>query len=649
MTYCLNPACTQPQNPDDAEYCLSCGSKLTPVLRGRYHVIRPIGQGGFGKTYLAVDEDRLNDRCVIKQFSPQLEGSKALEKAVRLFADEAKRLHQLGEHPQIPTLLAYFEHDKRLYLVQQFIEGPTLLQDLQQQGMFGELKVRAVLAGVLPVLKYVHDHQVIHRDITPSNIIRRKQDNKLVLIDFGVAKLLSAETSAQPGTKIGTEGYAPMEQLRSGKAYPASDLYSLAATCLFLMTQTKPDDLYDPLEGRWIWRERLKQRGGAISEPIAQILDRMLRDLVHERYQSADAVMRDLRAALSRPVASAVGSNSASGAPIPSRLPSPLASHPPSPHPTSQPRMSGQPRVSHPPSMPPISGNQRRCLHTLTGHSRWVMATAISPDGQLAASGGLDDTIRVWNLTSGQLLRTLTGHTKAVNCLTFTPDGQSLISGSDDDTIRVWQVSTGKLLKTLTGHSRDVNAVTVHADGYLLASGSEDRTVRLWNLTTGEVMRVLTGLAGMVRSVAISPDAQTIASGGLDNQIKLWSLKTGEQTRTFGHFNVVNSVVFHPNGKTLISSSKDKTIKVWDLTKGELKQTLTGHSDSVNAIALNANGKKLVSGSSDKSVRLWNLEAGTLNGTFSEHTSAVNAIAMSPDGRLVASGSSDNTVKIWQM
>lgn len=651
MTYCLNPACSQPQNPDNAEYCLNCGARLTHILRGRYRIIKPIGQGGFGKTYLALDDDRLASRCVIKQFSPQVESSKSLEKAIRLFAEEAMRLHELGEHPQIPTLLAYFEHEQRLYLVQQFIEGPTLLQELQQHGAFGEQKVRAVMAGILPILKYVHDHQVIHRDITPSNIIRRKSDNKLVLIDFGVAKLLSAENLAQPGTKIGTEGYAPIEQLRSGKAYPASDLYSLAATCVFLLTQTKPDDLYDPLSGRWLWRAKLKQRGGAVSEPIAQILDRMLKDLVNERYPSADAVMRDLRAALSRPVATAIGNPASQPSLTPGgRLhpPSSLPSRPPDSNPTGQP--AGLARVSNPPSNPPTSGAGRRGSFTLSGHSLWVMAVAISPDGQTAASGGLDNTIRVWNLTNGQLSQSLTGHNRAVNCLTFSPDGQTIVSGSDDDSIRLWHAASGRLVRVLSGHTRDVSAVAVHSDGHLLVSGSEDRTVRLWDLISGEPLRVLTVLAGMIRSVSISPDGQTLASGGLDNQIKLWSVKTGEQIRTLtGHLNAVNSVVFHPDGKTLISASKDKTIRVWDLSKGEAVQTLTGHTDAVNAIAISANGKRLVSGGSDKTFRLWNLETGILGVTFSEHLSSVNSVALSRDGRRAVSGSSDHTVKVWQL
>lgn len=628
--------------------------------------MRPIGQGGFGRTYLAVDDDRLSARCVIKQFSPQVKGTKSLEKAVKLFQQEAERLNELGEHPQIPTLQAYFEHDTRLYLVQQFIEGQTLLQELMQYGLFAERRIREVLAGVLPVLKFVHDHQVIHRDITPSNIIRRYSDNKLVLIDFGVAKLLSVEAAGQPGTKIGTEGYAPMEQLRSGKAYPASDLYSLAATCIFLLTQTKPDDLYDPLEGRWLWRERLTQQGGTLSEPIAQILDKMLKDLVSERYQSADAVMRDLRLALSRPMSSTPASRSIASLTqtlsTPSRPARPYTSPPsrPSGVPAGQPRSAPLPpssppaaNLSSPLSSPSLSGTQeRRCLFTLTGHSRWVIAVAVSPDGQWVASGGLDDTIKVWSLETGDLRLTLRGHTKPVNCLAISPDCQILASGSDDHTIKLWNLTTGALLQTLSGHARDVKSIAIHPNGQLLASGGEDRTARIWKLNTGELLKVFSNpAAGMIRAVALTPDGQLLASGGFDNQIKLWSLKTGELVRTFikSHYSTVNAIAIAPNGNTLISGSKDKTIKLWNLAKGEVIRTLTGHTDSVNTLALSSNGKLLVSGSSDTTLKLWNLETGELKGTLSEHISAVNSISLSPNGHKVASGGSDRMVKVWQL
>jgi serine/threonine protein kinase len=234
MTCCLNPACHNPPNPDGTMFCSNCGVGLV-VLRNRYRPIKSLGAGGFGKTYLAEDIDKLNQKCVIKQFAPQVQGTGALQKATELFEQEARQLEQLGEHPQIPTLLAYFEQDNRLYLVQQFIDGQNLLDELQQQGIFNEQKIKELLLDLLDILKTVHQYKVIHRDIKPENIIRRS-DGKLVLIDFGASKQLTATVMTQVGTTIGSFGYAPLEQMQGGEAYPASDLYSVGATCFHLLS-----------------------------------------------------------------------------------------------------------------------------------------------------------------------------------------------------------------------------------------------------------------------------------------------------------------------------------------------------------------------------------------------------------------------------
>ncbi len=655
MTYCINPDCPQPHNLDDVDLCHTCGTKLIAKLRGRYRIVQPLGQGGFGKTFLAIDEDRLGTRCVIKQFSPQIKNTKALDKAVQLFEQEAVRLHELGEHPHIPALLAYFEQEQRLYLVQQFVEGATLAQELTQQGAFNEQKVREVLVRLLPILKFVHDRNVIHRDITPSNIIRRKTDGRLVLIDFGIAKVLTETPSTQPGTKIGTEGYAPVEQLRNGKAYPASDLYSLGATCLYLLTQVKPEELYDPLSGRWLWREQLKLRGGGMGERIGQILDRMLKDLVNDRYQTADEVMHDLRLALSTPVigASAGKSELSNGKGV-------QRSIAPAPQPSSEPRLSSPisappPPPSLPPSaarssgIPDKSTQPRKCLYTLSGHRSWVVSIAISPDRCTLVSGSLDDRILIWDLTTGNCIGALAGHSNSVNSLAFSADGRKLISASDDDSIKIWLVSSGALLRSLNGHSRDVNSIAVSEDGAFFVSGSEDRSICVWHLNTGEIIHSFTGLSGMVKAVAISPNGQIIASGGLDNQIKLWNLVTGQQIRTLnGHQNSILSIAISPQGDRLVSASKDKTIRIWEPNTGELIQILTGHSDMVNSIAISPDSKTLISGSNDKTIKLWKLETGELSCTLSDHTHAVNAIAISADGKWFASGSSDNTIKVWQ-
>ena len=702
MICCLNPQCQKPLNPDDAKICQNCGSALL-LLRGRYQATQLLGQGGFGRTYLALDADRLNSECVIKQFSPQVQGTKSLEKAVQLFSQEAVRLHQLGEHAQIPSLLASFEQEGYLYLVQQFIEGQNLLQELKQHGAFSERQIRDVFADVLPILRFVHRHQVIHRDITPMNILRRQSDDRLMLIDFGVAKQLSEASPGESGTRIGTEGYAPMEQFRGGRAYPASDLYSLGATCLHLLTDSRPDSLYDPLNGQWFWREYLQQeKGVTVSDQLAHILNYLLKDLLNERYQSADEVMRDLNAdsflpaaqpAVSSPVElprarptaqvqPATTTQPASGQPPSGQPPSgqsPSGQSPSGQSPSGQsPSRSSRPSTSRPPASR-VSANRptsevvssqmgaelgatpaakptgspprgSRCLHTLTGHSSWVTCVVPSPNTPAFASSSLDDTIKIWNLNTGELRLTLTGHSRGVNTMAISPDGRTLVSGSDDYTVRVWSFSNGSLLGALTGHSRDVNAVAISPDGKLLVSGGEDRTIRLWSTSTGALLKTLTEVAGMIKTIAISSDGRLLASGGLDNKTKLWSLRTGEYLRTFmGHINPVHAILFTPDGQTLITASKDKTIRLWNVQTGELLRSLTDHIRDVNALALTANGRVLISGSSDSTIKLWDLAAGKVIMTWNDHSDTVNSIALSPDGKFLISGSADKTVRIWQM
>jgi formylglycine-generating enzyme required for sulfatase activity/tRNA A-37 threonylcarbamoyl transferase component Bud32 len=319
MFYCSNPKCSHPFNPDNSKFCQSCGSQnLNPLFRNRYRVIRLLGEGGFGRTYEAVDTDRMDDPCVIKQFLPQFEGTSALKKATELFKEEAKRLYELGEHPQIPRLIAYFEQDKRLYLVQELIEGQTLLAELTQQGVFSEEKIRQLLADVLPILKFVHDRNVIHRDIKLENIIRRRTSlhssppksgnlrnsafrmggrGKLVLIDFGVSKQVTGALMSKVGTTVGTPGYSSVEQMR-GQVFPGSDLYSLGITCIRLLTNCLPkvdgsDDLYDAINGGWIWREKLPT-GTTISSELGKVLDKLIQDYLKNRYQSADEVIKAL-------------------------------------------------------------------------------------------------------------------------------------------------------------------------------------------------------------------------------------------------------------------------------------------------------------------------------------------------------------------
>jgi serine/threonine protein kinase len=265
------------------------------ILQNRYHIIHIIGQGGFGRTYLAEDQRRFNELCVLKELIALSTGTSGGEKAQELFEREAAILYQI-EHPQIPKFREKFAQNEKLFLVQDFVAGKTyrnLLRERQDVGTtFTEAEVLHLLRTLLPVLSYIHGQGIIHRDISPENMILRESDSLPVLIDFGVVKELATKlqsSSPTPVTTVGKLGYAPSEQMQTGRAYPSSDLYALAVTTIVLLTGKEPADLFDEQELIWNW-----QQWATVKPEFAQILQRMLSYLPGERYQSAADVTQAL-------------------------------------------------------------------------------------------------------------------------------------------------------------------------------------------------------------------------------------------------------------------------------------------------------------------------------------------------------------------
>ncbi|QSJ17314.1 CHASE2 domain-containing protein [Nostoc sp. UHCC 0702] len=265
------------------------------LLAGRYQISQILGAGGFGRTYLAQDTQRPgNPNCVVKQLMPARRDTRFLQVARRLFKTEAEILQILGKHDQIPALLAYFEDNQEFYLVQEYISGHTLGEELSPaQNAHSESFVINMLKGVLEVLAFVHEHSVIHRDIKPTNVIRAVADNRLVLIDFGAVKLMqppSSEETELATVAIGTRGYAPPEQM-AGHPRLSSDIYALGMMGIQAITGIPPQELQpDPETGNIMWRQTTQ-----VSEELAVILDKMVRYHFSDRYQSAAAVLQDLK------------------------------------------------------------------------------------------------------------------------------------------------------------------------------------------------------------------------------------------------------------------------------------------------------------------------------------------------------------------
>ncbi|MEO0455789.1 MAG: protein kinase [Cyanobacteria bacterium P01_A01_bin.114] len=278
----------------------------TSPLGARYQIIRELGQGGFGLTYLAEDLQRSQELAVLKEFMPQVDHPAMVTKAKQLFEREAGVLYQL-QHPQIPRFrellrVPTVEGRERLFLVQDYVEGPTyrdLLSTRQRSGgHFTETEIIQLLYQLLPMLDYLHSVGVVHRDISPENLILRNADGLPVLIDFGSVKQVAAKVQQQlqagdptvAPTRIGKAGYAPPEQIQTGATDPSSDLYSLAATALVLATGREPAELYDAYHGVWNWSREI-----ALGPELSQILDRMLSFSPRDRFASATAVLGALR------------------------------------------------------------------------------------------------------------------------------------------------------------------------------------------------------------------------------------------------------------------------------------------------------------------------------------------------------------------
>ena len=290
MSKCFNPDCLTENYPQD-DTCKNCGAKL--LLKNRYRAIRVIGEGGFGRTFYGVDEHKsLESRCVIKQFLPQAQGTRNKKKAKALFAQEAKQLEKLGTHPQIPKFFDYFTQNDHQYLLQEFIDGDNLAQELASEGVFNEKKIRTLLLNLLPVLGFIHQNQVIHRDIKPENIIRRRSDNQLFLVDFGASKVVQNVDLAVTSTVIGSAQYCSPEQT-FGKAHYYSDLYSLGVTCLHLMTGVEPFDLFDTREGQWVWQDYLLHN--PIRNDLVIVLNKLVEGASNKRYQCVDEVLEALQ------------------------------------------------------------------------------------------------------------------------------------------------------------------------------------------------------------------------------------------------------------------------------------------------------------------------------------------------------------------
>ncbi|MBE9145326.1 serine/threonine-protein kinase [Planktothrix mougeotii] len=632
MTYCLNSNCAKPYNSDQSQFCLSCGNPLR--LKDRYRALDIIGQGGFGKTFLAVDEDKPSKpRCVIKQFFPQSQDADAIQKASELFEQEAIRLDELGKHPHIPELLAYITIEQQQYLIQEFIEGENLAKILNQEGAFNETQIQYLLICLLPILEFIHTKNVIHRDIKPANIIRRP-NNQFVLVDFGSAKFTQKTAFTVTGTIIGTSDYIAPEQAK-GKGVFASDIYSLGVTCLHLLTQVEPIDLFDDEEGIWIWREHLKY---PVSEEFGLILDKMIESAIKRRYQSARDILTDLNNKFPNSGEIVVSDNL-------ERLGNNIE------------------RLGSETLAPQLINKDQNweCVKTIIAHTWVIYGVAITPDGQNIVSCSEDETIKIWNLKTGELEKTLTGHSGEVSAIAISSDGQTIVSGSYDKTVRLWNLEAGEEISVLVTSESKVESVAIHPHKNIIGmnhsygKSSSYARVLVKNIDTDKnaytSSHSVSNIGVIINAITFAASSPFLAYENPQGSIIIAHMNTGETIRELKVPEIdyrFLSLAFSSDTQILASGSGDNTITLWQPATGNLIRSLEGHSGSVYAVAITSDNKILVSGSEDQTIKLWEIETGEEICTLTGHTGIVYSIAISPDNQTIVSGSQDGTIKIWR-
>ncbi|MBX2843447.1 MAG: caspase family protein [Flammeovirgaceae bacterium] len=296
---------------------------------------------------------------------------------------------------------------------------------------------------------------------------------------------------------------------------------------------------------------------------------------------------------------------------------------------------------------------QTPILTAQIGHEGRASFVCFSPDNELVATTGTDQSIKIWKIKGGKLLKTLDGHNSKVSSISFSNDGNLLVSGSYDKTIKVWEVHTGLVIQTLIGHESPVNTVAFSEDGLMVASGSgdfddenSDNSVRLWEVLSGKMVLKLDGHEKSTNTVSFNSNGKYLVSGGWDNQVKLWSVARKKLLRSYsGHSDRINTIKFCQDGMSFASCSNDKTIKTWDIISGDLIHDLKNNLGNINSFSYSSDGKFIVSGGVGKKVNLWRAETGKLEKTYNCNLGWVTSVAYNSEGEIIASGSSlDHTI-----
>ena len=687
--HCQSPVEALEPNTEEV-LCPACGSRFrlehestiawTPSgarrSLGKFELIEMVGSGAFGTVYKARDPQLDRTVAIKVPRSGHLADRADLDRFLR----EARSVARL-RHPAIVPVHEVGQLEDVPYLVSEFVQGLTLSDVLSARRLLPR-EAAALVAAVADALQYAHEQGVIHRDVTPSNILL-DEAGRPHLMDFGLARRDAGDvTMTTDGQVLGTPAYMSPEQAR-GEGHRVdgrSDLYSLGVVLYQMLTGELPF--------RGTPRMLLHQVLHDEPKPPRRLNDRIPRDLETiclkamakepaRRYQTTRELAEDLR-------------RFQSGELIRARRSGPLertwrwSRRNPSlaglmlalamailtgfVGVTTQWIRAERSAVAASDSAAKESKARRAAEDAEEWTGRYLYLARMNLAQQAAETDQTRRLLEVlspyqpgtpqarlrgfewyyWWRTCHLYEKSLDGNGGFVSALAIRPNSRTLASGSVDGKIRYWNYATGTLESTFNGHVGGVRCMAFSPDGTLLATGGIDSTIKIWTSAAGEPKYTLNAGAGPVRSVAYSPDGATLASAHADGTVRLWDTASARPEATLrGHEGRVYAVAFSPDGTTLASGGYDFTVRLWNLAARELKATLEGHSDWVRCVAFSTDGTLLASGADDFTVALWDVSKGTLKSRLKGHTVNVNTVSFSSDGSTLASSGEDATIKLW--